>query len=139
MRGGADWLNAIDGWLGKLEHGPLHRFSFSRNSDFAGVDVEMMLRQYGIRVWGREVDNPDEIAFLVKRRQAVWAEYILCRAGVPLTCQLLDPRNTEYREQHPYGSMPTPWNEHGIGAHSLVDHVVDWIDALVGGKYSSKR
>ena len=125
-----DLLNPIDGYTGRFLHGPMHRFSFSTHGDFTGAQVEKLLRQYGIRIWGRELDNDDELAFLVKRSQAVWAEYILCRAGVPLTCQLLDPRNEQYPIFH--DSMPTPWQEKGIGPHTLVDHIVDWLDRLLG-------
>ena len=127
-----DIIDPIDGWLGRILHGPMHRFSFSRSDDFAGIEVEHLLRRYGIRVWGREVTNEREVAILVKQRQAVWAEYILCRAGVPLTCQLLDQRNAQYRQRHGPGAMPTPWDAKGIGPHSLVDHVVDWLDRLLG-------
>ena len=125
-----DLLNPIDGYMGRLLYGPMHRFSFSTHGDFTGMQVEKLLRQYGIRIWGRELDNDDELAFLVKQSQAVWAEYILCRAGVPLTCQLLDPRNEQYAVFH--DSMPVPWQEKGIGAHTLVDHIVDWLDRLLG-------
>ena len=125
-------IDPIDGWLGQMLHGPMHRFTFSTQGEFTGVEVETLLHQYGIRIWGREMTNPDERAFLVKRRQAVWAEYILCRAGIPLTSPLLDPRNARYRQQHAPGSMPTPWDKHGIGPHTFVDHVVDWINRLLG-------
>ncbi|MCB0105537.1 MAG: hypothetical protein KDE53_06505 [Caldilineaceae bacterium] len=127
-----DLIDAIDGWSGRWLHGPMHRFSFLRAGDFSGADVEKLLRQYGIRIWGRELDHPEELAFLVKKRQAHWAEYLLCRAGVPLTCTLLDPRHAQIRNQHLANSMPTPWTERGIGPHSLVDHVVDWLDRLLG-------
>jgi hypothetical protein len=123
-----DWL---DGLFGQLFHGPLHRFTFSRLGDFTGVEVEKMLQQYGVRVWGREADK-EEIGILVKESQAIWAEYLLCRAGVPLTCKLLDARNAQYREQHPRSSMPIAWTERGIGLHSLVDHIVDWLDRRLG-------
>jgi hypothetical protein len=92
----------------------------------------MLLRQYGVRVWGREVIDDEELALLVKQRQAVWAEYLLCRAGVPLTSPLLDPRNEQYRLRHVPGTMPTPWTEHGISARSFVDHVVDLLNRVVG-------
>jgi hypothetical protein len=128
----SDFVDPIDGWLGRVLHGPMHRFTFLKAGDFTGAQVEMLLRQYGIRIWGREIDDKDELAFLVKRRQAVWAEYILCRAGVPLTGKLLDPRNEHYRQRHAPGSMPTPWTERGIGPHSFVDHVVDWLNRLLG-------
>jgi hypothetical protein len=127
-----DLLNPLDGWLGRLAHGPMYRFTVAGDTDWSGIEIEYLLRQYGIRIWGREPDADDEIAFLVKRTQAVWAEYILCRAGVPLTCELLDPRNEAYVARHAPGLMPTPWDERGIGAHSVVDHLVDWLDRLVG-------
>lgn len=123
-----DW---IDGVVGKLLHGPMHRFTFRRRHGFTGSEVEHLLRQYGVRVWGREMDDPDELALMVKQSQAEWAEYVLCRARVPLTCALLDPRNADYAAQAP-GTLPKPWTEQGIRAHTLIDHLVDWLDRLVG-------
>ena len=84
-----DVVNPADGLWGRLVHGPMHRFTFYPDGGFSGVDVEMLMRQYGIRIWGREMDDPAERAFLVKKSQAVWAEYVLCRAGVyrsPASC-----------------------------------------------------
>jgi len=127
-----DIIDPIDGWLGRRRHGPMHRFTFSREGDFYGIEVEHLLRRYGIRVWGREVTDPHEIALLVKWKQAGWAEYVLCRAGVPLTCPLIDPRNAKYQQRHAPQTMPTPWNVRGIGPHSLVDHIVDWLNRLLG-------
>lgn len=127
-----DLVDPLDGWIGRMVHGPMHRFSFHHGGDFTGSDVEKLLRQYGIRIWGRELDDPEELAFQVKQKQAVWAEYLLCRAGVPLTCTLLDPRNARYRERHATKPMPTPWSDRGIGPHTLVDHVVNWLDRLLG-------
>jgi hypothetical protein len=127
----SDPINWLDGLFGQLWHGPMHRLTFSRKGDFSGVEVERMLRQYGVRVWGRQADE-EEIGVLVKESQALWAEYLLCRAGVPLTGKLLDPRNAHYRQVHPHGSMPTPWSAGGTSLHSLVDHVVDWIDRRLG-------
>lgn len=125
-----DWINPLDGVWGRLVHGPMHRFTFHAPGDFSGSEVEMLMRQYGIRIWGREMDDDEERAFLVKRSQAIWAEYLLCRVGVPLTSPLLDPRNAQYAVQH--DDMPDPWQERGIGPNSLVDHAVSWIDRLVG-------
>ncbi|MEZ4861437.1 MAG: hypothetical protein R3C14_09025 [Caldilineaceae bacterium] len=127
-----DLINWLDGVTGELAHGPMHHFTFSTGSGFTGIEVEMLLHQYGIRIWGREIVSEDELALLVKQRQAVWAEYILCRAGVPLTCKLLDPRNAQYRQRHAPGSMPTPWTAEGIGPHTMVDHIVDWLYRLIG-------
>jgi hypothetical protein len=127
-----DLINLIDGFVGLLAHGRMHRFTFSTETCFTGVEVELLLRQYGIPVWGRAIEPDNGLSFLVKRRQAVWAEYILCRAGVPLTCELLDPRNESYRERHAAGSMPTPWDERGVPPQSPVGHVIDWLHRLIG-------
>lgn len=127
-----DFINWLDGFTGQLVHGELHRFTFSTATGFTGIEVEQLLHQYGIRIWGREVSSADELAFFVKSKQAVWAEYLLCRAGVPLTGKYLDPRNEQYRQRHAPGSMPTPWSARGIGPHSFVDHVVDWLNRLLG-------
>lgn len=127
-----DLINWLDGVTGQIVNGQLHRFTFSTATGFTGVEIEMLLRQYGIHIWGRKIIDQDELAFLVKQKQAVWAEYLLCRAGVPLTSKLLDPRNEQYRQRHAPGSMPTPWSEGGIGPHSFVDHVVEWLNRLLG-------
>lgn len=125
-----DILSPVDAGLARLRHGKMHRFSFFATSGFNGYKVEKLLRQYGIRVWGRQL-NGEMRSFLVKRNQAVWAEYILCRAGVPLAGELLDPRNADYPDQHPTSSMPVPWTERGIPAISLIDHLGEWLAQLV--------
>lgn len=126
-----DLINPVDGAWGKATHGPMYRFTFRADGNYSGYEVEKMLRRYGIRVWGREMNDPEERAFLVKRRQALWAEYLLCRAGVPLTCALLDPRNEHYRQRHAPRSMPVPWTKHGIGPSSFVDYVLDFLDKIL--------
>jgi hypothetical protein len=128
-----DLINPLDGLWGRVSQGSMHRFSFLTGSGFYGYRVELLLRQYGIRVWGREMTDREEMAVLVKRRQAVWAEYVLCRAGVPLTSALIDPRNARYVERYLPGTMPQPWQPNGLRAHSFVDHLVDALDALLWG------
>lgn len=123
-------VHPLDGLWARWQNGPMHRFSFATGAGVTGHDVEKLLRTYGIRIWGRETKDPEERAFLVKRAQAIWAEYLLCRAGVPLTCPLLDPRNAQHAWDHAGHAMPEPWDKQGIGAHSFVDHVVDFLAHL---------
>ncbi|MEM7533965.1 MAG: hypothetical protein AAF639_17410 [Chloroflexota bacterium] len=124
-------INSLDGWFGRTQHGPMHRFTISREGDFNGYDIEQLMQKYGIRIWGREMDGDTELAFLVKETQAVWAEYLMCRSGIPLTSPLLEPRHTHLHQQHltdaENRTMPTPWDEKGIGPISFIDHLVDWI------------
>lgn len=123
-----DPINALDGLLAGLTQGPLHEFSFDRRGDWAGIDAEALLRQYHIPVWERGASE-NEVTFKVKAKQAEWAEYILCRAGVPLTCQLLNSKHRALLSQE--SSTPKAWSR-GMGASSIIGHIVD----AIGGKGS---
>ena len=127
-----DWINPLDGLLGRTTHGTMHRFSFDGKGQFSGRDVEMLLRQYGIHIWGRKIGENGERSFLVKKTQAKWAEYIMYRAGIPLTCPVLDQRNLQYAQNHPDHTLPTPWTDQGVGPRSLVDRMVDLVNDTIG-------
>ncbi len=134
---GSNIINQLDEWYAQFVYGPLHRFAFAANAGMTGTQVELLLRQYGIRIWGREMHDPTERAFKVRRSQAVWAEYLLCRSGVPLLTPLLDARNAAYQAQHAAAdAMPVPWSKSGIGAHSFVDRAVDLVAWLAGDRPS---
>jgi len=125
-----DVVNSLDGLLGEVRHGNMHRFRFSTEHGHSGIQVERLLRRYGIRVWGREVTVTGEIGFLVKRRQAVWAEYLLLRAGVPLTVPLLEAQNRRYAGRHTDSSMPTPWNAAGLPLSGVMDTFFECVARL---------
>lgn len=131
MRIQLDLINPFEAWLASQTHGELHRFTFFTNVGVTGHKAELILRQYGIPVWGREAPSDNECGFQVKMTQAIWAEYLLCRAGIRLSCPLLDPRNAEYSERHERYSMPTPWTETGIGATTLIGRVMDFMDRII--------
>jgi hypothetical protein len=67
---------------------------------------------------------------LVKKSQAQWAEYVLCRAGIPIAGPLIDERNASYPARHPEDDMPTPWTENGVSASSFIDHLGDWLSKI---------
>lgn len=83
----------LDSFMVRAANGPLHQFTFRTGYGFRGRDVEMILRDHGIKVFERVKLGRGELAFSVRQDQAEWAEYLLCRARVPLTCELLDPDN----------------------------------------------
>ena len=62
-----------------------------------GMDAEHLLRTYGIPVGSRCIPSKScpgaEAGFDVPKRQAVWAEYLLCRAGWRLVTPRLDEGN----------------------------------------------
>ncbi len=100
-----DILSPIDELLARAQYGRMHRFTFCPTSEFNAFRVEKLLRRYGVRVWGRKIVDGSMRSFVVKERQAVWAEYVMCRAGIPLVDELIDPRNAQYPERHPEASM----------------------------------
>lgn len=109
----------LDSALVRATQGPLHQFTFKRGHGFVGRDVERILTASGIRVFERVRVGRDQLGFSVRRDQAMWAEYLLCRAGVPLTCELLDEEN----EQLLYG-------DEGEG-RSLLERILDGLAKLM--------
>jgi hypothetical protein len=110
----ADWQdaykkNGIDGLVEEfiacltLANAPTIRVS--RYSSWRGIDVEMLLKRHGVKIWDRGIIG-DDLYFCVKLRQARWAEYLLLRAGVPVTSVLNEPRNVEWTEDYAPGSEP---------------------------------
>jgi hypothetical protein len=77
----------------------------SRYSHWRGIDIERLLKRHGVKVWDRGIAG-DDLYFCVKRRQAKWAEYLLLRAGVPVTSVLNEPRNLAWTARYPPGSEP---------------------------------
>jgi hypothetical protein len=124
-----DLISFFDTMYGTAKHGRMYQIEYFITSGRSGYDVELILRQYGIRVWGRQRTDITR-SLLVKQSQAAWAEYVLCRAGVPVAGELIDPRNARYAENHPDVSMPKPWKEKGVGPISFVDHLVDLLAKL---------
>ncbi len=51
---------------------------------WSGQDVEDVLQHYGVKVYGRRLGGKTA-SVSVTAKQKVWAEYLLQRAGVPLS------------------------------------------------------
>lgn len=110
----ANWRNAyqvrgvtgvIDEFFACVNYANAPTISVSRYSRWRGIDIEQLLHRHGVKIWDCRVAG-DELYFCVKRRQLKWAEYLLLRAGVPVTSALIEPRNTEWAEKYPPGSEP---------------------------------
>lgn len=126
-----DWINALDGIIGGLGHGGTHLFTFSTETGWLFFRVELLLRHYHIPVFGRSIVGKGEQGLRVRNTQARWAEYIICSAGIPLTCPLIDQRN-----DLPSGTtrpMPPPWTP-GSGATTPIGHILDFMNTVLPGK-----
>lgn len=147
-------LNLIDRFQG-LTKGIIYRdlgyrFAIPRidkGGRFTLNEIEDLLKRYGVDVYGRTHDSQN-MYFLVKRRQARWAEYLMLHAGVELRNPIFDQRNAGYAASHATGWMPKPWAESSspnmelsdidtISKHAKQHHpqngfgkVLEWIDRL---------
>lgn len=64
------------------------------NSGWNGKDIERLLSDHGVEMWGRGFGH-GQLFFRVQKRKAAWAQYLLLREGVPLSNRLLTTRATE--------------------------------------------
>ena len=86
------------------------RFAVPREGGLSGWEIEKMLAEYGVEIWGRWFDN-EALYFNVKAEQANWAEYLLKRRGIAVFSAPYNPLNDLYPRRHAPGSMPVPWSK----------------------------
>lgn len=103
-------LNLIDrlhGLIRGIAYGDLgHRFKIlyaDRGGHHSRAEIAAMLNKYGIATYGNTHDA-NCMHFLVKKRQASWADYLMRNAGVALVGEPLTPGNGM-----PKGEMPKAW------------------------------
>ncbi len=80
---------------------------FQRNAGWTGIQVERLLRGYGVRIFDRGFTR-DTLCFRVAQRQHDWADYLMRRAGVPVVSAPTSATNAQAWQRH-RGTMPTPW------------------------------
>ena len=118
----------IDLAFGYAKHGRLHRFEVTNTP---GIVFESILRRYRIHAYGRSIavhDGAQLRSFHVNARQARFAEYLLLRAGLPLTSPLLDPRNAAAADHE---EMPAQWQE-GRSLATPIEALGDAMAAIFG-------
>ena len=122
--GRIDPLKWLDDALCVLRWGPGVKLTWANVSGWPGGAVERILRQYGVRVYWRQYSiNGRDYGVHVLPQQAAWAEYVLRKAGCPLTSPLVSEHN---RSVQPGGAMPKAW---GVPARpvGLAGRVVDFL------------
>ncbi len=82
----------------------------SRHDGHSGIEIERLLKKFGVRLWDRGATS-HELYFCVKRRQVKWAEYVLLRAGIPVTSVLKESRNTEWAMRRAGIPIPQGWRK----------------------------
>lgn len=97
-----DPLKWIDDAFAILRHGTGHKIEWYKTSGWNGAAVETMLNRYGIACYWRDYGHgKDRLGVHVPKQQAVWADYLLRRAGAPLAGPALSKVDP--------GPMPAEW------------------------------
>jgi hypothetical protein len=100
-----------------LAYGRGHKLEWPKDSGMTGVAVERIANRYGIKTYCRDYGHGKETrGFRVPAAQAKWADYLLRKAGVPVTGRALSKGEP--------GPMPQEWGvpARGIGlAGALLD------------------
>lgn len=110
-----DLIDPLEGVIAGLFH-PLERITWSRDYHITGYHMECLLRQRGIRVYGRMTNDPTVVGFLVRKSQAKWATYIV---------------NARLANR----PLPPAWNaQRSSRAHTAIDWIVDFLAMIFGGK-----
>jgi hypothetical protein len=114
LLGPFNFFDRLEGLIrGLLYRDAGHRITVKyadRGGSHSRQEIEKILKKYHIVVYGR-LHDANHLSFLVKRRQARWAEYLLLQAGVAVVGEPVDKRNQGYRKGKPAGWMPMPWDD----------------------------
>ena len=90
-----DWFERTDELFKSIIGIRSWRFCVPRCCGWSGYNIEQFLRQYGVKIWGRNF-SADYLFFRVKLQQANWTEYLLWQCGVPVCGRPFNPRNQLY-------------------------------------------
>jgi hypothetical protein len=106
--GALNFIDRIGGVVHLARHGTTGvQFTIQRidkGGDHIGADVCDMLAKYGVDTFGKTHDSKN-LHFLVRRKQATWAAYLLNSAGIEYTRGVAN--TTPVRA----GAMPVSWAE----------------------------
>lgn len=97
-------------------NGPLVKIEWMKDGR-SGVEIEQIVRGYGIRVFGRIMNDKEVLGFYVKKKQENWCLYILSSLGVQLHGGL----------SVRFNAMPKRWSNKKPKAYSVIDKIVDFI------------
>lgn len=125
-----DFINQVDGWLAGVRYGKMHRFSCEYNNGWTCLEVTRLLNGYGVRVWGREMyQENDEFAFLVKEKQARWAQAVMVNRGITIN----EGEIPGMKKDGLHATLPSFYKSWGVGTKkSGVDMLVDAVVKAVG-------
>lgn len=104
---------------------------------WCGYDIECLLRTYGIAIKNRGVVQQGDsrlISFTVKKAQADFAEYTLCRAGVEIRCEFYNLKNSNFAPNY-IDRQPSLMAGGGGGIRrDIMTRILDIVSPFMGTK-----
>jgi hypothetical protein len=119
-----DWFEALDAGVRRLSGVKSREFAVSRNCGWSGQQIESMLRQYGVKVWGRGFTH-DTLTFQVSVKQANWAEYLLHQHAIPVFSRPLNPKNRDYAKRDYFNTSDPQHRKRSSWLESLISALCD--------------
>ena len=115
-----------------------HAFRWIQDNS-PGMDAEHLMRRYGIPVADRYIPvlekmitgRVTEVGFSVPRHQAVWAEYLLCRAGWAVITPLLEPSHYSLMQHARREGASRPIGGGKIKRRGIVAKYYGFMDELI--------
>jgi hypothetical protein len=120
---GFDWITPSAAFLEDLlNDGPVSHFGIRSDSGLGPGDIETILSERGVNVWGFMLDRSGEtLMFTVPEAQAKWAYYLLVQSGAPLLYV-------------PAAALPSPGKGSGNRKDpDLFDSISNFFDRLDSG------
>ena len=113
-----DWISPVLAFLEDVANGPSHTFLVPLPCAWSGLQIDGLLKGYGIRVWGLMIVE-NKLMLTVRKAQARWAQYLLEREGI----RILNPFVQTHRSPPREAPAPAP-------QPSLLFKLDSWIDRL---------
>lgn len=121
-----DIIKWIDDARAIRKYGLGHKIKWIVCSGWNGADVERILLRYGIPAYWRDYGiGTDERGLHVPKKQAVWADWLLRRAGCPVVSRQLSNVSD--------GAMPKAWSEENPDAAHPGVGFAGWFLRILGG------
>lgn len=78
-----NWISPLLACIQDVINGPAYTFLIPEDCGWSGLQIERMLRENGVRIWGQMIFRRT-IMFTVREAQVKWAQHLLQREGIPI-------------------------------------------------------
>lgn len=111
-----DFFTPLNLMWNQWVNGPLVKIEWVKDGK-TGLEVEQIVRGYGVRIFGRIMNDKEILGFYVKKKQENWCLYILSSIGLQLRGGLSVGSN----------GVPRAWSKKKPKAYGIIDKIIDFL------------